>query len=435
MGIESDKLVFDYLSRVGDLAQQQQLSSGDRMRLVTQLRSEIEAQRAGSADSAASVKRILGKLGTPSDVVAAAGGTDGRPEAPRHRPAAQAADSGSGARKATSEQAGSKRSGARNPGARKPGARKPGARNPGARKPGARKPGARNPGAEKQSANRGPLGTGPFGLRLGGRNVDNGEAAAAETGDRQAGEPDAPAAERSAPLTGRILDKSTTVPPPRSPNEPSPPHLAGEDELGPQEATPDWWRIEPGPFGDVGEAVPGFVGGIEVPEILKPPPAPEVDAERLRKAEAEAAAKAAEEAQPAGAGAGAGRGAGLARRLLFRHRREVVRRSFSPLLLLAAGLLVAGAVLGSLILLGVGWLIAYGTRALTRAENKWAALGLPGLVAAGALVWLWGRFDGRWGEPIAKGQMSAALTETWPVALRAAAVVSALYLLWRARRR
>ncbi|MEU6079323.1 hypothetical protein [Streptomyces sp. NPDC047108] len=400
MGIESDKLVFDYLSRVGDLAQQQQLPSGDRMRLVTRLRTEIDAQRAGAADSAASVKRILGKLGTPSDVVAAAGGTDTRPAAPRHRPAAEGDD-----------------------------------RTPGAQRPDGKGEGSTGPFGS------GSFGSGPFGFRLGGRKADSRKPAAAEGGtDGQsaggnAGGPEVPAAsERSTPLTGRIVDKSEgTIPPPRSPHEPSPPHLAGEDELGPQDETPDWWRVEPGPFGDVGDAVPGFVGGIEVPEILKPPPAPEVDAERLRKAEAEAAAKAAEAAEAEAAKAG--HGPGLLRRVMFRRRRQVVRRSFSPLLLLAAGLLVAGAVMGQLVLLGVGWLIAYGTRTLTRAENKWAALGLPGVVAAGALVWLWGRFDGRWGEPIAKGQMDAALTETWPVALRAAAVASALYLLWRARQR
>lgn len=45
VGIESDQLVYDYLSRVGDLAQQQQLSSGARMRLVAALRTEIDRQR------------------------------------------------------------------------------------------------------------------------------------------------------------------------------------------------------------------------------------------------------------------------------------------------------------------------------------------------------------------------------------------------------
>ncbi|WP_425581475.1 HAAS signaling domain-containing protein, partial [Streptomyces yatensis] len=75
MGIESEKLVYDYLSRVGDLAQQQGLSSGERMRLVSGLRADIDHRRTtGGADSPAGVKRILSKLGSPADVVAAAGG-------------------------------------------------------------------------------------------------------------------------------------------------------------------------------------------------------------------------------------------------------------------------------------------------------------------------------------------------------------------------
>ena len=66
MGIESDQLVFDYLSRVGDLAQQRQLPSGTRMQLVSSLRNEIDRQRAKyDPDSPAAVRRILGRLGTP----------------------------------------------------------------------------------------------------------------------------------------------------------------------------------------------------------------------------------------------------------------------------------------------------------------------------------------------------------------------------------
>ncbi|MGP3951715.1 hypothetical protein [Streptomyces sp. 7N604] len=346
MGIESDQLVFDYLSRVGDLAQQRQLPSGERMRLVTRLRAEIDEQRAGAADTTASVKRILGRLGTPSEVVAAAGGVpaDGQPEAPRHVPVAEA-----------------------------------------------------------------------------GRE--------------------------------QVRETKGTVPPPRSGSEPSPPHLAGEDELGPSDATPDWWRIEPGPFGSPGESVPGFVGGIEIPEILKPPPvSADAAGGRLRKAKPDESAggpAGGDAGGDAGAGSGeggpgSGRGPGVLRRALSRRRptepvtgrstETRARQPLSPLLLLAAGLLIVGAVLKSLVALGLGWLIAYGTRKLSRTQAKWAAVGLPGVVAAGAVVWLWGRLDGRWGEPIPQGRMGDALTETWPVALRAAAVASALYLLWRARR-
>ncbi|MDX3410541.1 hypothetical protein PV708_30660 [Streptomyces sp. ME02-6977A] len=106
----------------------------------------------------------------------------------------------------------------------------------------------------------------------------------------------------------------------------------------------------------------------------------------------------------------------------------------NPLLLLAAALLTVGAVLGSLIPLGLGWLIAYLSRRLTPAQSKWAVLGLPGTVAAAGVVWLWGRTEGRWGDPVAEGHMNDAIAETWPWVLRTAAVATALYLLWRSRR-
>ncbi|MFP3992846.1 hypothetical protein U9R90_36295, partial [Streptomyces sp. E11-3] len=70
MAIESDQLVFDYLSRVGDLAQQHQLPSGTRMRLVTELRREIDRRRgSASGDSPGEVRRILAGIGTPEEAV------------------------------------------------------------------------------------------------------------------------------------------------------------------------------------------------------------------------------------------------------------------------------------------------------------------------------------------------------------------------------
>ncbi|WSV40364.1 hypothetical protein OG462_24955 [Streptomyces sp. NBC_01077] len=62
---------------------------------------------------------------------------------------------------------------------------------------------------------------------------------------------------------------------------------------------------------------------------------------------------------------------------------------------------------------------------------------IPGLAAASGIAWLWGRVEGRWGVPVAAGgeAMGAAISETWPWVLRGAAVASALFLLWRARRR
>ncbi|MEU2156486.1 hypothetical protein ABZ532_15945 [Streptomyces sp. NPDC019396] len=325
MGIESDQLVFDYLSRVGDLAQRHQLPSGTRMQLVSSLRSEIDRQRAKQgADSPATVRRILGRLGTPDEVVAAAS-----PDGP------------SGTSE-VSEVSGTAR-------------------------------------------------------------------------------------------TSRIAPgRPPRVPRPRRASESaaSPPHLAGMDELGSSDGEPDWWRIGPEP-GD--SAIGGFVGGVEIPEILKPPPVEDAEADGADAAEAAEAD--AEPSAPA-------RHRWLTR--LRRHRGGVeavgapaARRSLgSPLLLVAAALLAIGTILGSWLTLGLGWLLAYASRALSRTQAKWAVLGLPGVVAGGTAVWLWGRVNGRWGEPIPAGgdAMADVLTGTWPWVVRGAAIATALYLVHRARR-
>ena len=343
MGIESDQLVYDYLSRVGDLAQQQQLPSGARMRLVSELRAEIERQRsAQAAHTPGQVRRIIGTLGTPDELVAAAGRR--APEAPEI--------------------------------------------------PGPRR--ARPPAAAPE--------------------VD-----------------DAP--------------EEADAPPPddtgASPDTGAPgPHRSGTDELG-DGAEADWWRDEPGPFGESGPGafgefgpgteVAGFRGGVEIPELLRPP-VPEKEEPK----EEEEGTPAETEPEP--------ETPEKRRRRLPRLRRTrpvpaapapaAPRRGFSnPVLLVAAALLVTGAVMGSLLALAGGWLLAYSSRKLTRAEAKWAAMGLPGVVAAAALVWLWGRMDGRWGTPIPEHGMRDALGDVWPVTVRAAAVASALFLVWRARRR
>ncbi|MCF2127548.1 hypothetical protein L1I79_14020 [Strepomyces sp. STD 3.1] len=328
MGIESDQVVYEYLSRVGDVAQQRQLPSAARMRLVSELRNEIDRHRARTTvDSPAAVRRILDRLGSPDDLVDAAGGTSGVRPAPVPPPTA------------VPEQ----------------------------------------------------------------RETDP------RRGERRKG-----------------LRRKAPEPPPERPAEQpaaSPPHVASAQELGgggrgPQ---PDWWRVEGGPFGAMGDSVPGFVGGVEIPELLKPPPKPEEQARKKTTAEAKPAVEAVVEPVPEG----------RARRL---PRPWPEGGWNNPLLLLAAGLLVLGAVLGNLVALGLGWLIAYLSRRLTAAQSKWAVLGLPGTVAAAGVVWLWGRTEGRWGDPIAEGHMNDAVTETWPWILRGAAVATALYLLWHSRR-
>ncbi|MCZ1008036.1 hypothetical protein O1L68_16290 [Streptomyces lydicus] len=78
--------------------------------------------------------------------------------------------------------------------------------------------------------------------------------------------------------------------------------------------------------------------------------------------------------------------------------------------------------------------LAYVSRRLSRAEARFAALGVPGTVVGGLVVWLWGRFDGRWGEPIAQGRLRQEMVDGLPGVVRVAAVASALFLVWRMRR-
>jgi hypothetical protein len=76
MGIESDHVVYDYLSRVGDLAQSTPLTAAERAQLVAGLRSAIDGQRAGTGGGPVSpraeksaVQKILKRIGTPDEVV------------------------------------------------------------------------------------------------------------------------------------------------------------------------------------------------------------------------------------------------------------------------------------------------------------------------------------------------------------------------------
>ncbi|MGC4949058.1 hypothetical protein ACLQ2N_23040 [Streptomyces sp. DT224] len=406
MGIESDQLVYDYLSRVGDLAQRQQLPSGARMRLVAELRTEIDRRRtAQRAHTPGQVRRIIGTLGTPDELVAAAArARASEPPEPPEIPEPRRARLPGGGRRGADADAG---------------ATGPRRVNP--------DPAPRGPGADASAS----------------READP-DAAAPGRADE-----DASAARRAGKgaLFRRRADRDAEAPDVSVPSQADPdasaPHRLGMDEAGPDTGDGDWWRDEPGPFGETGPGafgefgpgteVPGFRGGVEIPALLRPP-----EAEEEPEEEAEAEDEAPEEAEPE-----AQAPPEKARRRFRRARRPAPaapeaapRRGFGhPVLLLAAALLVVGAVMGSLLALAGGWLLAYSSRTLSRAEAKWAAMGLPGAVAAAALVWLWGRMDGRWGAPIPEHGMRDALGDVWPVTVRTAAVASALFLVWRARRR
>jgi hypothetical protein len=351
LGIESDQVVYEYLSRVGDIAQQRQLPSATRMRLVSELRGEIERHRArATVDSPAAVRRILDRLGSPDEVVAAAGGGAGAGRVPQPTSAAVPVQ-------------------------------------PAPAEPRRRRKQAREPA---------------------GGDGDKGGAGERRKGPRRVVPRPRPSATEAASAPSAPRDTA------------SPPHLAPAHELGDSTAQPDWWRLGGNPFGVSAEtdSVPGFVGGVEIPELLRRPPKETAPVER---AEPEEAAVPEPEAE---AGPTA--------------RRRLVPRPAAgwtnPLLLLAAAALVAGAVLGNWFALLLGWVIAYGSRRLTAAETKVAVMVLPGTAVAAGLVWLWGRVNGRWGAPIAQGHMNEAVAGTWPWVVRGAAIASALFLLWRSQR-
>lgn len=312
MGIESDHLVYEYLSRVGDLAQRRHLSSGDRMRLVAGLRDEIDRRRATyEPETPAAVRRILERIGTPEEVL------DTLPAAG-----------------------------------------------------------------------------------------------------------DAPSP---------VVPSVSSVPVQRGA---APPHLAGLDELGAGEKLePDWWTVGPG------STVEGFAGGIEIPELLKGPAGERGPGEPGEPGGATGTDPA--EAAPAG---GRPTLMGYLRERRRRAKAEAatappvaavaaVKRKPYAFLMLAGVALVAGAVSGYWLLLAAGWLLAYASRVLGSAERKWVVFGLPGVVFAGAVVWLWGRLNGRWGAPLSDEALSGTFQDLLPWLARAAAVSSAAYLFWRSRRR
>lgn len=132
----------------------------------------------------------------------------------------------------------------------------------------------------------------------------------------------------------------------------------------------------------------------------------------------------AEEADPAGAEE-ADLGAGFAAPRGF-----LTGRRPSPLLLLAVGVLIGGAVSGLMLVMLAGWGLAYLSHRMGDLTRKFAVFGIPLLTMSGSSLWFWGRTQGRWGDPLSKGApMTHALLASAPGVLRLAAVLSALFVL------
>ncbi len=479
MGIESDQLVYDYLGKVGDLAQQQGLLSGDRVRLVSELRADIDRRRAAMAggDNPAAVKKLLAKIGTPAEVVVAAGGRPPGAPAPIEPTHIEPGPS-SAARQ-------------QDAGAGRPAGGGAPAGDAGADRTGIFSAADQATRAAREklsqltdlSAFTSNLTSGFTGRTPSQRRGDDRSArrtARPATPDvpaqPQPQSPPQPAAERPAgprlrkeaagePEAGEAPEvgegaEGFGAPGPayfRPPGAASPPHLAGEDELGLRESNPDWWLSEPGPlevspfdggvFAPQGQGpgyVDGFVGGIDLPDLLKPPgetgpggkpveklsdgSVPDITSGKLVDG-------------TAGGGGAADEGGGKRRGLLRRVLRRRGGKSGSGggaiawLAVVAALLLLVGGAFSSWIALGFGWVLAYNTRGLTRGETTAATIGVPSLAVFGGMVWLWGRFEGRWGVAIPEDGMGDALADTAPAVIRFAAFGSALYLVWRVQRK
>ncbi len=121
-----------------------------------------------------------------------------------------------------------------------------------------------------------------------------------------------------------------------------------------------------------------------------------------------------------------------------RRRRMVPRlpvsRWSNPLLLIAAALLVVGAVLGNWFALLLGWLIAYASRRLSDAETKAAVIGLRG-GRRGRDRLAVGPQRRPLGHPHRPGPHERRDLRDLAVGGAGAAVASALFLVWRSQRR
>ena len=366
MGIESDQLVFDYLSRVGDLAQQRQLPSGDRMRLVTELRNEIDRRRAKvtTGDSPAAVRRILARLGTPGEVVTAAG---------------TAHDAATGAPWVADPVTCGDRRG----------------RNRGA--------GAGNRAGESvRRGGGGPHGAAGRAARRGGDRVRPGQVTAAEGLAPDNAPAPVPSSRRRRRHPGSRTGEGDRARPLPAPSR-------EHGRARPTGSQPDWWRNDAGPLGgpDMRARVRrrrGDPRDTAAPRSGRPgrgrrgrrrhgrKPAPGTRQAATRCSEAADGAGTPAPARPA-------RLLSLLRRRpprpplprLRRSEQAKSRRTWSnPLLLLAAALLVAGVVLGH----WSPWPRLVHRVRLPAADPrrvKWAVLGLPGVALAAGVVWLWGR--------------------------------------------
>jgi hypothetical protein len=396
MGIESDQAVFDYLSRVGDLAQATSLTAAERARLVSDLRRTIDTRRGGTPGGpvgpvgpvrgeATAVKKILSGIGSPDEVVRRAV-HNGVPGTAEPRP-------GSGGPSVPTQSG-----------------PPPGRRD--------RTGGDRTGGGDARGGGGGGGGTegwwrgGPWGGSGPGRDTGGGatgvDVGGGWTGTGAGGLPgfgSGGAAEAAAASTAGLPGWRASLEP-----DFLDPDLGGPGGSGERGPVPGQ-RQPPGEAEDEAPAPPGGKGAKN------------------------AARKAARKPRRS-----------LLRRLVSgppprmvpaEPAMVAVPRSRVPLVeSLAALVLLASAVLGLWYVAVLGWLLAYTGRRIGRSAAHVAGLWLPLLVACACGFWLYGQVHGQpAGHPLPDVRFKADVRSAVGVWLRAAAGCSAAFLAWRIARR
>ncbi|MEY9839265.1 hypothetical protein [Streptacidiphilus sp. EB103A] len=376
MGIESEQLVYDYLSRVGDLAQATALTAAERARLVSGLRETIDSRRPGAGTAAtrtgsretAAMKKVLDGIGRPDEVVRRAVHT-GVPEAP-----------GSARRRAGAGDSPSAPSGPSGPsGPAGPSVPVQGGA-PAAERDWWRLGRGRGDSVYTDAA-RGGYGD-DFG-GLGGGGLSGGGLGGGGLGGGFGGA-----------VPGSEFGDAGELSGWRASYEP--------DFLDPDYVDPRTVKVPPQ----------------RRPEQVEPEPAPPAPPPRrglLRRTFGRPVP-----ARPAVEPAGT---------------EPAAPAPLAPLPLvesLAVLVLASGAVLALWYVAVLGWFLAYSARRLGRGAAQFAGLWVPVLVAAVLGFWFYGHTHGRPpGQHLTDAQFKAVLRSTVAVWLRAAAACSALFLAWR----
>ncbi|MFC1415345.1 hypothetical protein [Streptacidiphilus cavernicola] len=416
MGIESDQVVYDYLSRVGDLAQATSLTAAERARLVSGLRETIDTRRGGPGSGtsvrgeATAVKRILNGIGSPDEVVRRA----------VHNGVPRAAESGGagGAGRGDGRAGGSGQGGSWG-----------GPAVPAQGGPPGEGGGASGGGGWWRFGGGGGGGAGG-GSRSGGGAGDWAGAGSGSGGGSGAGG-------GAGGWSGSGVGGSA----------------GGWTGSGTGGGVGGWAGSggDGGPQLDARAAtggLPGWRASFEPdfmdPEGIDPATRAAVPAQRGPDPDPGDGTATADEPVLL-AKAGPPRRT-LLRRLLgppptaappVQPVAVAVPRSRIPLVeSLAALVLAASAVLGLWYLAVVGWPLAYVSRRIGRQAAHFAGLWLPVVVACGVGYWLYQHVHGQpAGHPLTDAQYKAAVRSAVGVGLRVAAGASALFLAWRISRR